>query len=263
MRFTKWPRASAIAAVLALVSGSVAGASDASSAAVGSGDERRISHHVLENGLRVSIHSDARMPVVATQVWYHVGSANERPESRGFAHLFEHLMFGGTATYGKEDYARHHQQHGGFENAYTTQDQTVYVSSIAPEFHDKVLEMEADRMVNLRLDAKNLANEKKIVTEELRLTQENNPESRVVAAALKAVLGKHPYSNLPTGTKEDIAAATLDEDGLRASLRRRLPPYMVPREFHALREFPLNANGKVDRNVLRQKLEDQSRGAGS
>jgi len=156
---------------------------------------------VLPNGLRVSILPDPANPVVATQVWYHVGSANEEPRTRGFAHLFEHLMFGGTARWSKEDLWRVHNDNGGDENAYTSWDETVYVSEIPAGPHGQVLEMEADRMVNLRLTQENLDNEKRIVTEELRVSLENDPQTRMLSTALKKALGEHPYALTPVGTK--------------------------------------------------------------
>ncbi len=199
----------------------------------------RLTSHTLENGLRVSIFADERMPVVSTEVWYHVGAANEKPEFRGFAHLFEHLMFGATENYGKDAYANHHHRHGGYQNAYTTEDETVYVSQIAPEHHRRVLEMEADRMVHLVMSQENLDNEKKIVTEELRLRTENHPEIRVYTAALAAVLGDHPYAITPVGTKEDIARATLDE------CRRFYSSYYRPRNAHLVIAGPVNPEAKL------------------
>ena len=117
----------------------------------------------LENGLEVSILADDSHPVVATQVWMAVGSSHETASEQGFAHLFEHMMFGVTENYGKEDYNRHHIVHGGSENAYTSFDNTVYISEIPPAGHEQVLVFEADRMSNLVLSQENLDNEKKIV----------------------------------------------------------------------------------------------------
>jgi zinc protease len=190
---------------------------------------------VLDNGLRVSILAEPQNPVVATRVWYHVGAANEEPESRGFAHLFEHLMFGRTLHHGKDAYAEHHHRHGGEENAYTSWDETVYESTIVPEHHAQVLAFEADRMVNLILDEENLENEKKIVSEELRLTMENDPFSRAGVAALKAVLGDHPYARTPGGTREDVAAATLDQ------CREFYARYYRPRNAHLVIVGPVDA----------------------
>ncbi len=164
----------------------------------------------LHSGLKVSILSDPDQPVVATQMWVQVGSAHETDVEQGFAHLFEHLMFGETTSHDKEAYSHHHTINGGSENAYTSFDNTVYISEIGPDVHGQVLAFESDRMLNLVLDADNLANEQKIVTEELRLRTENNPAARLLGPALAALFGEHPYGHSPAGTKEDIAGADLD-----------------------------------------------------
>jgi zinc protease len=166
---------------------------------------------VLANGLEVTIAADSTLPIVATRVWYHVGAANETKNTRGFAHLFEHLMFSGTPAHPKGVWEAHHHRFGGVENAHTSWDETTYESDIPPAGFHEVLVMEADRMVNLKLDAEALENEKKIVTEELRATIENDPYDRMLTAALKALCGDHPYAVTPLGTKEEIAAATLDQ----------------------------------------------------
>jgi zinc protease len=195
----------------------------------------------LPNGLHVSILPDPTMPIVATQVWYHVGSANEEPKTRGFAHLFEHLMFGGTPMHPERAVWDHHEAFGGDTNAYTSFDETVYVSEIPPSGFDGVLELEADRMVNLSLTEENLANEKRIVTEELRLSTENDPMSRLFTNMLKRVLGDHPYALTPVGTKEDIAAATLDH--ARGFYER----YYRPRNAHVVVVGPVDARATLER----------------
>jgi predicted Zn-dependent peptidase len=164
----------------------------------------------LANGLEVSIVPDSSLPIVATRVWYHVGAANETPSTRGFAHLFEHLMFSGTTTREKGVWEAHHHRYGGAENAQTSWDETIYESEIPPAGFHEVLVMEADRMVNLKLDQAALDNEKKIVTEELRATIENDPYLRMLKTVLAKLCGDHPYALTPLGTKEDIAAATLE-----------------------------------------------------
>ena len=163
----------------------------------------------LENGLRVTILSDPEMTVVATQVWYHVGSADEDPGSRGLAHLFEHLMFGPTESREAREYSAFHTRHGGEENAFTDTDETVYVSEIAPPHHLGVLAREADRMRHLVLDQAALDNERKIVTEELRLRTENDPMGRLLTAFQVALLAGHPYGHEVAGTHEDLDAAAL------------------------------------------------------
>jgi zinc protease len=195
---------------------------------------------VLPNGLEVTILPDESHPVVATQVWYHVGAANETPKTRGFAHLFEHLMFGGTATHDKRDYWEHHRLYGGDNNASTSWDETVYVSEIPPNGLSGVLNLEADRMVNLKLDQRNLDNEKRIVTEELRVGTENSPYDRVGVALLKKALGDHPYAVMPVGTKEDIAAANLD---LARDFYKR---YYRPKNAHLVIVGPVDGAATLD-----------------
>lgn len=195
----------------------------------------------LDNGLKVSVLADPDMPIVATQLWVQVGSAHETPEEQGFAHLFEHLMFGATATYDKEAYSRHHTRWGGSENAYTSFDNTVYISEIAPEAHDQVLVFEADRGRNLILSAENLANEQKIVTEELRLRTENDPFSRLLNPALKALFGEHPYGHSPAGTKEDIADADLE------LVKKFYAGYYHPQNMHLVVVGPVDPDATVAR----------------
>lgn len=163
----------------------------------------------LPNGLEVTIFPDPTMPVVATQVWYHVGAANEGKDNRGLAHLFEHLMFGATTTSARGDYGKFVTSVGGEENAYTSPDETIYVSEVPPEAADEILRFEAERMRNLSLTQENLDNEKKIVIEELRLRTENDPTSRLLVKAQRALLGDHPYAYDPSGSKADVAAATV------------------------------------------------------
>ena len=189
---------------------------------------------VLANGLAVTIAPDTSLPIVATRVWYHVGAANEMKDTRGFAHLFEHIMFSGTPTHEKGAWEAHHHRFGGIENAHTSWDETTYESDIPPAGIHDVLAMEADRMVNLRLDEAALENEKKIVTEELRATIENDPYDRMLVAALKSLCGDHPYAVTPLGTKEDIAAATLDQ--ARAFYAR----YYRPRNAHLVIVGPVD-----------------------
>ena len=172
--------------------------------------EKGFISHTLDNGLHVSILSDPELAIVATQVWVQVGSAHETDNEAGFAHLFEHLMCGATSSHGKEDYARHHTVNGGYENAYTMFDNTVYISNISADAHDEVLHYESDRLTNLVLSQDNLDNEIKIVTEELRLRTENNPFARLLGPALAGLFGDHPYGHSPAGTKEDLANADLE-----------------------------------------------------
>jgi zinc protease len=188
----------------------------------------------LPNGMEVTILADPTMPVVATQIWYHVGSANEADGSRGLAHLFEHLMFGATATHERGDYDRFVTSVGGEDNAYTSPDETIYVSEVPPQAADEILRREADRMRSISLTQQNLDNEKKIVTEELRLGTENDPTGRLLVQAQRALLGTHPYAHDPSGSKADIAAATV------ASCRAFFDAYYHPNNAHLIVVGPVD-----------------------
>jgi zinc protease len=196
---------------------------------------------ILPNGLRLTILEDPTQPVVATQIWYRVGSANEDRDSRGLAHLFEHLMFGGTERYSERALWELHHRHGGDVNAYTTPDETVYVSVIPPEGHGELLEIGADQMGSLVLDSDKLENEKKIVTEELRLRTENDPMSRLYTVAQRRLLGEHPYAFDPSGSREDIARATV------ASCRRFYETWYRPENAHVVIVGPVDSKETAER----------------
>lgn len=234
MRRSPRPRILVLIATVWILSGPV-GSVEASGVPPGYVSE------VLPNGLRVSILPDPAHPVVATQVWYHVGSANEDERSRGLAHMFEHLMFGETTTRSDDEYSDFHHRNGGDENAYTGEDETTYVSEIALEYHSGVLEREADRMANLVLTQEALDNEKKIVLEELRRATENDPTSRLMVEATRALFGSHPYALWPTGTKEDLERATLEE------CRRFYENHYRPNRAHLVIVGPVNATETLEK----------------
>ena len=188
----------------------------------------------LPNGLEVTILADPTMPVVATQVWYHVGSANEAKDSRGLAHLFEHLMFGATASTERGDYDKFVTSVGGEDNAFTSPDETIYVSEVPPAAAGEIVRREADRMRSLSLTKENLENEKKIVTEELRRGTENDPMGRLLVQAQRALLGEHPYAYDPSGSKADVAAATV------ASCRAFYDAYYHPNNAHLVVVGPVD-----------------------
>ena len=168
-----------------------------------------ITTEYLENGLLVSIYEDQRMPLVSVQLVYSIGSAHEDENSRGLAHLFEHLMFSATKNYPERAVFNYVEQFGGSTNATTSFDETNYFATVPPDRWVHVLEVYADRMVNLFLTDDDLTRDKKIVLEELRVNAQNDPISRLGFEALKVGFGNHPYSISPLGTEEDVSNATL------------------------------------------------------
>ncbi len=181
-----------------------------------------VTEATLANGLRVLVQDDPRNPIVAVQVFYRVGSRNERPGATGLAHFLEHLMFKGTPTYGRGQVARLIEENGGRDNAYTTKDLTSYYTNIAADKLDLVLRIEADRMRHLLLDAAEIDSERKVVTEERRMRSEDDPEGLVYEAMSSLAFKAHPYRWPIIGWMSDIARIN------RAELRAFYDTYYLP-----------------------------------
>lgn len=164
----------------------------------------------LDNGLRVITLEDHATPVVAVQVWYHVGAVDEDPARQGFAHMFEHMMFRGTDRLGPKDHFEYIRQSGGDCNAYTSFDQTVYVNRVPANQLELVLWLEAERMSFLKVDADGYKTERKVVEEERRLGL-NRPYGTVFEIMLPAIFAKHPYRWTPIGRIPHLRAASVDE----------------------------------------------------
>jgi len=155
---------------------------------------------VLSNGLRVLMVEDHQTPVVNVQVWYHVGSKNESPGKTGFAHFFEHLMFEGTKNIGPEEFSNYIVQSGGLDNAYTTEDTTVFWETVPSSHLPVVLWLEADRMRNLDIGARVFNNEREVVKEERRERFDNQPYGDVVETLYRHAYTVHPYRHMPIGS---------------------------------------------------------------
>ncbi len=171
----------------------------------------------LDNGLRVLLQEDHRSPIVSVQVWYRVGSRDERRGATGLAHFLEHMMFKGTPTYGPREFARLVEQNGGQDNAFTSQDVTSYYVNIVADKIDMVLDLEADRMRNLLLDPKEIDAERQVVMEERRTRTEDDPEGFLGEEVSSIAFRAHPYGSPTIGWMEDIRRLTADQ--LRAFYR--------------------------------------------
>jgi zinc protease len=158
----------------------------------------------LENGLRVLVVEDHRSPVASIQVWYRVGSRNERTGATGLAHFLEHMMFKGTPSHGRGEFSRLVEQNGGQDNAFTTQDQTSYFVDVAADRVDMVLGLEADRMRHLLLDPREIASERQVVMEERRTRTEDDPDGLIAEEMNSVAFKAHPYRWPIIGWMEDI-----------------------------------------------------------
>jgi zinc protease len=169
--------------------------------------------HTLHNGLDVLIHEDHGCPIVAVNVWYHVGSKNEKPGRTGFAHLFEHLMFEGSQHYDK-GYFHPLQEAGALLNGSTNADRTNYWEVVPSNALELALWMESDRMGYLLpalTDAK-FANQREVVLNERRQNYENRPYGFAGMAIVGALYpADHPYHWMTIGDAGDIRAARLED----------------------------------------------------
>ena len=168
---------------------------------------------VLDNGLTLIVHEDHKAPIVAVNVWYHVGSKNERSGKTGFAHLFEHLMFNGSENY-NDDYFKILQPLGATDlNGTTSNDRTNYFQTVPTSALDVVLWMESDRMGHLAgaIDQEKLDEQRGVVQNEKR-QRENQPYGRVFNRIFEnAYPTGHPYSWSVIGAMEDLDAASLED----------------------------------------------------
>ena len=169
--------------------------------------------HTLDNGLDVIVHEDHDLPIVAVNLWYHVGSKNERPGLTGFAHLFEHLMFEGSANYDR-GYFQPLQEAGALLNGSTNADRTNYWEVVPTNALELALFLESDRMGYLlpALTPEKFANQRDVVLNERRQNYENRPYGFAGMALASALYPPdHPYHWMTIGSAEDIQAASLDD----------------------------------------------------
>lgn len=164
----------------------------------------RASEFVLDNGLKIVVVPDHRVPIVTHMVFYKIGSADEQAGEEGLAHYLEHLMFLGTAKHPKGELDRFVMYGGGSHNATTKQDGTTYYQRMPRDALPKLMEFEADRMENLSFDEAAALNERNVVMEEYR-GNAGQPGFAFFKAVQGAMYGDHAYAKPPIGTEENIA----------------------------------------------------------
>lgn len=197
----------------------------------------------LDNGLRVILVEDHSAPVVAIDVWYHVGGANDPPGRSGFAHLFEHMMFQGTANLSKDEMQSLINNAGGRFNANTGRDETIYYEYLPSHQLPLGLWLEADRMASLAVTQTNLDNQRAVVIQEFMQNYGGQPYGLAFLAATSRPYSYEPYRQSPIGAVADVNQATIAE--LRA--------------FHETYYVPNNATlviaGDLDKAVARELVE--------
>jgi zinc protease len=149
--------------------------------------------------------------VVNLEVWYHVGSKDEHAGQTGFAHLFEHLMFDGTTNLGPDEFSNYIVRSGGQDNAYTTEDATVFWETFPSTDLPVAFWLEADRMRNLDISDRSFKNERQVVEEERRQRFDNQAYGDVIEVLYQHAFTVHPYSHMPIGSMEDLDRASLSD----------------------------------------------------
>jgi len=163
----------------------------------------------LANGLHVIVKEDHRAPTVVQMVWYRAGAIDEVDGTSGLAHMLEHMMFKGTKKVGPGEFSRRVAAAGGRDNAFTSLDYTAYFQQVPKRALPEMMELEADRMANLKLDAKEFSPELKVVMEERRMRTEDNPHALVYERLNSVAFQAHPYRRPVIGWMNDLDNMTV------------------------------------------------------
>ncbi|HEX2691501.1 MAG TPA: pitrilysin family protein [Kofleriaceae bacterium] len=164
----------------------------------------------LPNGLQVAVVHRETAPVVSVQVWYHVGSKDERRDRRGTAHMFEHMMFKGTAHVRPDAHTQSINGLGGYVSAATDEDATHYANTLPAEYLEYAVKLEAERMRNLLFRAPMIDAQREVLLEELR-EQSASPLAKGLEGCLWVAYQKHPYAWTASGNAKDLAAITAED----------------------------------------------------
>ncbi len=165
----------------------------------------------LSNGMQVVTLEDHSTPIVHAEIWYHVGSKNEKPGRTGFAHLFEHMMFKGSKNVEPEGHPSWISSIGGQSNAYTTEDATVFWETVPAQYLPLVLWLEADRLATLRIEEDVFKTEREVVKEERRMRIDNQPYGRLNELIYDQAFTVHPYKHPTIGSMKDLEAASIND----------------------------------------------------
>jgi zinc protease len=165
----------------------------------------------LDNGLQVVVIEDHRAPVVVQMIWYRVGAADEPPGHSGIAHFLEHLLFKGTEKIAPNAFSGIVEAQGGDDNAFTSWDYTAYFQRISADRLDLVMEMEADRMRNLRLTEDDVATERQVILEERAQRTDSNPDALLSEQMRAAQFQNSPYGIPVIGWRHEMEALSRED----------------------------------------------------
>jgi len=167
--------------------------------------------HTLKNGMKILVQEDHTIPNVALYIFYRIGSRNERPGTTGLSHFFEHMMFNGSKKYGPGEFDRTMEAAGGSNNAYTTEDVTVYQDWFPRSALDLIFDLEADRIQYLSFDPKMIQSERGVVASERRTSVDSNNFGLLNEQLQATAFSAHPYQWPVVGWPSDIENWTMDD----------------------------------------------------
>lgn len=166
---------------------------------------------ILNNGLTLLLNENHKLPICTVMIWLRVGARNEKPGITGISHYLEHCYSMGTQRFGPRENSWLIQRIGGTKNAFTSQDFTAYYSNIPSVHLETVIDMEADRFVQLSLPEDNVVSEKEVIKEERRLRYEDSPFGKMYETMCGLAYERHPYKNTVIGSWEDLHTMTRRE----------------------------------------------------
>jgi zinc protease len=195
----------------AAVLGMVCAASVGLGAAGSRAQEFPVAERTLKNGMKVLVQTDHNIPNVALYIFYRIGSRNERPGTTGLSHFFEHMMFNGAKKYGPGDLDKVMEANGGSNNAYTSQNVTVYQDWFPRTAIPLIFDIEADRIQNLNFDPAKIQSERGVVASERRLSVDNNNGGLLDEQLWATAFIAHPYQWPVVGWMSDIEHWTMED----------------------------------------------------
>ena len=173
--------------------------------------DEQVSTFDLDNGMEVVVIEDHRAPVVVHMMWYRAGSADEKPGVSGVAHFLEHLLFKATDNMEAGEFSKTVAANGGSDNAFTSYDYTAYFQRVASDRLELMMQMEADRMVNLRLTEADILTEREVIIEERNQRTENNPNALFGEQASAALYMNHRYGVPIIGWRHEMETLELTD----------------------------------------------------
>ena len=229
--------------------------------------EGKVYQHILANGMKILVKVDTRSPVVMHQVWYKVGSSYEYNGVTGLSHMLEHMMFKETKNLKIGEFSEIVAENGGRNNAFTGKDYTAYFQSIAADRLPLMMQLEADRMNNVRISEAEFKKELEVVKEERRWRTEDNPKSLIYERFQATAFMNSPYHHPVVGWMEDLDAMRMGDamDWYRRWYAPNNATQVVvgdvnPFDVFILAEKTFGKHKAVDLGLLKPQRETPQRG---